>query len=299
MKGYLNATRLVTKLKMLRSGKKSKCFIIVEGTTDLRLYSKFISSQNCEILIADSKQNVKACIEACNREGVPGVIGIVDADFNRLEESNTSIPNLFVTDEHDLECMLVHSLAYEKIIIEYANSNKYARFEGRMQKSVELILLENAARIGYLRWYSLKENLGLRFSDLDFSTFVDSNTLEIDLKQLIKQVLLFSKKLNLLKVEDICLGIEQLEQTATELWQVCCGHDLIELFNIGLSSIFGEYNAKALFPGQLEGSFRLAYSESDFGATKLYHNLIRWEQLNIQYHIFPYKAANYLMEMTV
>ena len=70
MKGYLNATRLITKLKMLRSGKKNKSFMVVEGVTDLRLYSKFVDEALCNIIIADSKQNVRACIIACNEEGV-------------------------------------------------------------------------------------------------------------------------------------------------------------------------------------------------------------------------------------
>lgn len=286
MKGYLNATRLITKLKMLRSGKKSKSFMVVEGITDLRLYSKFVDEALCNIIIADSKQNVKACIIACNEEGVEGIIGIVDADFSRLEETEEEIPNLFKTDAHDLECMLMGSPAYEDIVKEYVNINKYARFEGRSQERVQNVLLKNAAAIGYLRWYSLQENLGFNFSFLDFSLFVDLHTLEVNLENLVKQVLMRSRKINAFEVDTLVYKIQALLTKEEDLWQVCCGHDLIELLAIGFVNIFGDYNAKNLFAGQLEGSFRLAYTKSYFEMTQLYKNLLAWQMANKRFMIF-------------
>ena len=286
MKGYLNATRLITKLKMLRSGKKSRSFIVVEGVTDLRLYSKFIDPNLCSIIIADSKQNVKACIEACNKEDVGGIIGIVDADFNRVDEEIGEMPNLYMTDAHDLECMLLNSPAYEDIITEYVNVNKYARFEGRKQEKVRQTLLRNAAAIGYLRWYSLQENLGLNFSLLDFNLFVDQDTLEIDLKVLIQQVLVRSRKINAYEVNYLVAKLRELLDQDEDLWQICCGHDLIEILSLGFVNIFGDYNAKNLFAGQLEGSFRLAYTKSYFEMTMLYKNLMEWERMNAPFMLF-------------
>lgn len=286
MKGYLNATRLITKLKMLRSGKKNKSFMVVEGVTDLRLYSKFVDEALCNIIIADSKQNVRACIIACNEEGVEGIIGIVDADFSRLEETEEEIPNLFKTDAHDLECMLMRSPAYEDIIKEYVNINKYARFEGRSQERVRNILLRNAAIIGYLRWYSLQKNLGFNFSMLDFSLFVDPHTLEVDIESLVKQVLIRSRKINAFSVEALVYKIQEMLAKEEDLWQVCCGHDLIELLAIGFVNVFGDYNAKNLFAGQLEGSFRLAYTKSYFEMTQLYKNLLAWQKQNSHFTIF-------------
>ncbi len=286
MKGYLNATRLITKLKMLRSGKKSKSFMVVEGITDLRLYSKFIDDTNCNIIIADSKQNVKACIVACNEEAVEGVIGIVDADFSRLEETKEEISNLFKTDGHDLECMLMDSPAYEDVIKEYVNINKYARFEGKSQERVKYILLKNAAIIGYLRWYSLQENLGFNFSMLDFTLFVDVHTLEVNIEQLVKQVLIRSRKINAFEINEIVGKIKMMLEQEEDFWQVCCGHDLIELLTMGFVNIFGDYNAKGLFAGQLEGSFRLAYTKSYFEITQLYKDLVAWQKNNKNFKIF-------------
>lgn len=299
MKGYLNATRLVTKLKMLRSGKKSKSFLIVEGITDLRFYSKFIASSACEVLIADSKENVKTCITSCNQEGIPGIIGIVDADFLRLEEEELKIENLYLTDEHDLECMLVHSPAYENIIIEYAEPNKYARFQGRKQQNVRDLLLRNASYIGFLRRYSLEHNLGLRFHGLDFTTFVSKNGLEVDKGTLVRQVLLLSKRLNTYDADELIAQLDLVDELKEERWQLCCGHDLVELLTLGLINIFGDYNAKTLFSGQLEGSFRLAYTSRYFESTALYAALVEWENSHKPYQILAPQISSHLQEASV
>ncbi|WP_069997340.1 DUF4435 domain-containing protein [Cellulosilyticum sp. I15G10I2] len=289
MRQYINAARLLTKIKMLRSGKISKGFILVEGITDYRLYSKFVDENMCELIIADSKSNVTQCIEICNREKAQGIIGIVDADFWRLEKEFPKYENLFLTDFHDLECMLINSPAYENILAEYANRNKYLRFEERKKKSLKHILLESGAKIGYLRWYSLQNNLGLKFSNLDFDKFVNAQELEIDMRKLIDSVLIHSKKQNGLNTQKILKDIENLITKQNSLWEVCCGHDLIELLTVGLVAVFGEYNAKNLFPGNLEGSFRLAYQYNYFMKTKLYQCITKWQEANPSYLIFDDK----------
>ncbi|MDF2612899.1 MAG: hypothetical protein K0S71_685 [Clostridia bacterium] len=290
MKQYLNAARLVTKIKMLRSGRVFKSFLVVEGNTDSRLYGKFINEKTCEVVIADSKSNVIQCIETCDKEKLQGIVGIIDADFWRLEHQHAASVNLFLTDYHDLECMLINSLAYENVLSEYASKNKYMRFEERKKNSLKIFMLENAAKIGYLRWYSLLNNLGLRFSDLNFNHFVSQTELEVDMIKLIEYVLVQSKKQGVLKTEKVLKEVERLAHRQHNLWDVCCGHDLIEILSIGFIHIFGEYNAKNLFPGNLEGSFRLAYAYDYFLNTDLCQYLITWQKQNGNYRILVDKA---------
>ena len=286
MKQYMSATRLVTKLKMLRSGKKDKSFLLVEGITDSRLYSKFIDSNCCEVIIADSKQNVVACIKVFNEEKALGILGITDNDFDGLEPEPEVTPNVFVTDGHDLECMLIKSNAFENICIEYGDKEKCKKFESHIKMPMRDYLIKQVALIGYLRWYSLKMQLGLRFSNLEFEKFVDIKTLEVDLSSLIDYVLLESKKVKETESGLITKEVRKLKAKHHDEWQVCCGHDLMVVMNIGLIHIFGNYNAKNLFPGQLEGNFRLAYTMEDFKQTGLYKQLVTWENKGQGYSLF-------------
>ena len=292
MKQYISAARIVTKIRMLRSGKINKSFVVVEGNTDSRLYGKFIDEKACEVVVAESKKNLIECIEACNRESLQGIIGIIDADFWRLEHLCVASDNLFLTDYHDLECMLIQSKAYDNVLSEYANKNKYMRFEEQKKATLKTLILKSTAKIGYLRWYSLINNLGFKFSNLDFNTFVSQEDLEVDIRKLIQFVLIQSKKQSVLKAEMVLKEMERLKNKQHDLWDVCCGHDLIEILSIGFIHVFGEYNAKNLFPGNLEGSFRLAYAYDCFLNTALYKDLITWQKLNSDYCIIEHQTIS-------
>lgn len=286
MKSYLTAARLTSKLQMLRCGKKSKTFLVVEGITDFRLYSKLIDRSVCEVVIGDSKQNVIETVKTCEIQNLPGIIGIVDADFLHMEKVEGLPSNLFVTDVHDLEAMLINSKAYDNVLLEYADASKLARFEQRRKMPLKQILLENVALIGYLRRLSLLYHLDLSFNDLGFSEFTHVSDLEIQEERLINYLLFRSKRHHAKNSVELTKMLNALIQPGDDLWQVCCGHDLMELMTIGLVHLFGNYNAKKMISGQLEGCFRLTYQEADFTETKLYHSLKKWEEKQENYRIF-------------
>ena len=48
----------------------------------------------------------------------------------------------------------------------------------------------------------------------------------------------------------------------------------------------GNYNAKKLFSGQLEGNFRLSYHARLFEETALYEGLKNWEESQKDYQLF-------------
>lgn len=286
MKSYLTAVRLVTKLQMLRSGKKGKTFVLVEGITDFRLYGKLFSQATCEVIIGESKQNVVAAMSACQQQHIGGIIGIVDADFWHMDGKAIEVPSLFMTDAHDLESMMIASRAYDNVLLEYGDLKKLARFEERRKKELRMILLENVARIGYLRKLSLQEHYEWGFNELDFKAFTYVSELEVQEEQLITYMLFRSKKQKDKKGEHIAATLHELMQPTDDLWQVCCGHDLMALLTIGLVHLFGNYNAKKMTSGQLEGCFRLAYQETFFKDTHLYKDLKKWEDSEEIYRLF-------------
>ena len=165
MKAFLTSTRLMTKLGMLRCGKKSKVLIVVEGVTDYRVYGKIFNPATSEIVIGESKDNVVEAIKMCEQQRLKGIIGIVDADFWHTQSKLPSLPkSLFVTDYHDLECMILHSKAYEYVFLEFGDQGKLARYERQIGEKLIQWMLENVAKLGYLRKLSLEKDLDFRFS---------------------------------------------------------------------------------------------------------------------------------------
>lgn len=293
MRSYLTSTRLMTKLGMLRCGKKSKAFVVVEGVTDYRVYSKLFDPAVCEVIIGESKENVIEAIKMCEEKQMEGIIGIVDADFWHTRQYPPKLPKtLFVTDYHDLECMMLNSKAFEHVLLEYSDLNKVARFEGRCKERLKNMMLENVALIGYLRKLSLEKHMDLNFSNLNYSEFVYINDLKVKEEQLVKHLLFVSHKQNQYEAALVSKWMRNEMKPYDDLWQICCGHDLMEWLTLGLVHLFGNYNAKKLFAGQLEGSFRLAYHEGLFIETQLYRGLQEWESQNPTYHLFSLPNMN-------
>ncbi len=63
-------------------------------------------------------------------------------------------------------------------------------------------------------------------------------------------------------------------------WQVCCGHDLVEILSVGLRKAIGSHKAADIEANSLERCLRLAYEEVYFSQTRLYVEIRLWESHN-------------------
>lgn len=301
MRPYLTSKRLLAKLEMLRGGKKSKTIVVVEGLTDYRMYGKLLDPMTCEIVIGESKENIIEVIRECEKEKLLGVIGIVDADFWHIDSNVKSLPKtLFMTDLHDLECMMLSSKAFEDVFLEYGDLSKLAKFERTIGMQLKQWMLENVALVGYLRKLSLDQNLELSFSQLKFEKFMNLETLEIIEERMIQEILYASHKQTRYKSWQISKWLHQEMNANDNLWQVCCGHDLMEWLAIGFKQHFGAYNAKKMTAGQLEGNFRLAYHNTLFKDTKLCRTLDMWERSQKDFYVFSHinRSREYFVHST-
>jgi len=279
MREFITPDRIANQIRMRRSSHKGS-FLIVEGRNDKLVYDRFIDDTKCEFSIASGKENAVAAIRILEQDNFAGVFAIVDADFCRLEGNLPSSSNLLLTDEHDLEMMLLKSLALEKVISERGSEDKINKFA----QNIRLTLLERGKRIGYLRWVSLKDNLSLKFEELSFSKFIDKATLVIDTGKLIKAVKDHSQKFAL-REEDIQQSIETLKNNTHDPWQLYCGHDIICILSIGLSKVWGSWKTNEVRPDILERELRLAYEKSYFPSTQLYQSIQQWEINNKPYQV--------------
>jgi hypothetical protein len=307
MQNVITGTRIAAQIRMRRDA-FSGTFLIVEGSTDGKLYKNIIDAEKCEISVASNddlekieddeencqdneedeqnlqrgaKHNVKQALEILEKENFTGVLAIVDADFSRLDGDLPNSPNLHLTDYHDLEIMLLNSPALDKVMRELGSKEKISNFG----KDILTTLLEAGENIGYLRWTSLKFNFNLKFKKLSFSKFIDTKTLTIDISILIKVVKDHSKKQKL-PDKDIKSKLETLKKyDSHDLLQVCCGHDLIRILSIALCKTWGTQNNNDVKPEKLEMNLRLAYEASYFQTTQLYKSIQEWEKNNQPYQV--------------
>ena len=254
----------------------SGAFLIVEGSTDARVYEQFINESTCKLYDGHGKANTLNVLEILEKDKFNGVLAIVDSDFFILDNYKPSSTNVQITDSHDLESMILSSKTLENVLSEFASGPKIAAFA----KPIREALLESATPIGLLRWLSTpaKEGLLLKCSELRFYRFIDRASLSTDIDELINEVL--SKSSNKTQFKPIKERVTILLSEGHDVWQVCSGHDMAEILCIGLRHIFGNRRARQLCPEAVEGLLRVAYDSSLFCLTRLYKSIKEWEKIN-------------------
>jgi hypothetical protein len=273
---FLTVDRDANQIRLRRST-FSGTFLLVEGSSDKVFYERFVDKIACQIVIMVGKTRAIAVIDILDRSNFDGVLAIVDADFDRLEGSVDKSVNLLLTDTHDLETMLIESPALDKVIAKFGSAEKIAKLKLDVRKS----LVEAGISIGYLRWVSQCDGLNLTFSDLKFNRFIDEKTLQMNELDLIQEVKNKSQAFSL-KTEDLQRRIAAEDNKGFNPWQVCCGHDLVEILALGLRKTIGTMKVES---DDLERNLRLAYEEVYFRKTQLWANLRQWESNNQPYQV--------------
>ena len=154
MREYISADREGPNAIRLRRSAFSGTFLLVEGSSDKVFYQRFIDKQQCKIVVVSgkpsSKYRVIKILEILDGSNFAGVLGIVDADCDRLNNIVHKSPNLLSTDTHDLETTLIKSQALDKVLFEFGSEAKIAKF-GR---DIRQTLTDAGIAVGYLRWIS-------------------------------------------------------------------------------------------------------------------------------------------------
>jgi hypothetical protein len=259
-------------------------FLIVEGDTDRNFYEGLTDTTKCQITIAYSKSTAIQVISILEKNMIPGILAVVDADFDMLEGKSPHSPNVLFTDTHDLETMLMKSLGLQKVLREFGSREKIKEIIEAAEKDVPTLLLECGMTIGYLRWVSLRENLSLKFEGLEFTQFIKKDALHLEQQLLIKTV---KNKSNRHDIPDTRLEayMQAVRDDTHDPWHVCCGHDLICILSTGLRKIIGTWNPNDIKPDSLERSLRLAYERSYFYETQLYLSIQQWAMANTPFVI--------------
>ncbi|MDD3041477.1 MAG: DUF4435 domain-containing protein [Methanosarcinaceae archaeon] len=280
MKRYITPNRIANKARMSRRD-STQAILIVEGSTDSRVYKCFIDDNTCNVVYAKCKTSAIDALLILEHSGVCGVLAIVDADFWHVDgvKPEKYSKNLLITDTHDTDTMILSSDALEKMLSEYANENKLIR----LGKPIREILIQSGIKIGYVRWVSSKYNMYIDFKKLDFCQFTDKNNLMVDCSSLLYNLEKNPKNytLDYKKIKSMICSIKSTHNP----WQICQGHDLIEILTIGLKEIFGNHTSKFIDNDIVSRNLRLSFDFLCFSGTDLYASINRWESNNSGFNL--------------
>jgi hypothetical protein len=260
-------------------------FLLVEGVSDKKLFARHVDSEQVKIYVTYGKQNALAVLSILDKYEFIGIAAIVDSDFDRVMNSITTHPNCLNSDFHDAEMMMVLSSAFEKIIGEYADPKLVEIFEHAHGLCVRKILLHRAQEVAYPRWASIANNWWLRFKELQFQRFVDRLDLGISVKALYNSIISRNSESEV-DLSDLQSECARLKELATDLRELCNGHDVIAILAIGLRRAIGKNKAADVNVDTLESALRLAFDNTDFVGTALFAAGTAWEHRNPGYRLF-------------
>ena len=198
------------------------------------------------------------------------VISICDADFDHIEnlENQRNCFDIYLTDYHDSEVMMLKSDSLYSFIDEYSKDDYILSLKGKLLNNVF-----NASKsLGILRYINFKYNMKLSFKKLNFSQFIKVNLLEIELNLETLIDILISRSPNFSHSKDEVLDYYyDYSKNGYKNEQINCGHDLTNI----IACIFRQKEI-SLEPNmdtkKIETALRLAYQKDYFKSTELYKN---------------------------
>ncbi len=308
MRQYLSAVDVANEIRMRRI-RWPHAFVVVEGDSDARFYRRFVfvsQDDSDGLILAHGREKVLGILAQFDDDAqfVDQVVGIADRDFWVLGEGcPPERANLLFTDGRDLESMVLRSPALSRLLDGYGSPDKLTAAKKNGRPAIDTLLAAGCV-LGLLRWLNERARateaeasdpltrdgapLRLDFNQLDFNKWVDRKTLDIDQAKLLQA--LAHRSQQTLDEDRIQQATAALREHAASCgygaWDICCGHDLIELLKISLRSLFGSCSKQ-----KVEGIERVLlmsiYHQADFAQTNLYASMQQWQANQPRVRLLP------------
>ena len=246
--------------------------MLVEGGTDCSFWKlRFNQYAQYQLVICGNKSAVISSIMLLDKMAKSRMLGVIDDDFDSILGISYASTNLFSTDTHDLETMLVNSTALTKILIELGDSTKISHFETISKKSVTDTLVDISLVFGRLRLLNARNNWSVDFSEVSPWKYVDKDTWKLDKDKL------FSEFANKIGATPLDIENAVTAEVSTPPWNIIQGHDALNILAIGLRFALStmQVSEKELFR-----YFRLTYDNTIFQSTALFGKISAWAKNN-------------------
>ncbi|UYO55693.1 DUF4435 domain-containing protein [Rhodopseudomonas palustris] len=259
-------------------------FLLLEGERDIKRFGKFVDDDRCSIQNCFGRANLLKAIELLYEDGFLGVLGLADADFDRLDSCLVSHEGVIYSEAHDFDLDIARSDALQRYLLEVADQKK-CEAVGDVD-SICLNVMQACKPLSVLRYLNCIQSLGYKLSKIRHGEF--SGCCSIDLDKLVDCV--SQGKLSRNK-DTLKLLVAKHIQVDYDLFQLTNGHDFFALLGIFLRSQLGSRLDPQSWGSEVEIHLRLAFSEIDFVESSLFKDIIAWEVENKPYKILKARLS--------
>jgi hypothetical protein len=258
---------VVAEIEMLRAAAKITGFI-VEGHDDSRFWRARTFAHDVTIVDCEGKQNLIDVARHASETGKNYVVGVYDADFDRIGNVRHYPDLLAITDENDLETTLLRSPCLEKLLNHFADAEKVSAFESKKGVSVCDYIESIAVKFGELRFLNHQNRLGVNFDYLSPYRFVRPEDWEFDLPELHAQFL----QLSGISQADLDLHLRSTNRFGK--WILAQGHDCVKILTQGMKNVLARRQATE---GDITRLLGLAFDDAQLKATQMYTEIVNIE----------------------
>lgn len=284
MEAYITPERTANAIML--DSKFAGHYLIVEGKKDLKLYGKFVNLDGFRIKPAFGNAKVKEVLRILDERGFDKRIGIIDSDFNQIIGIKEKTEGLFITDDHDIEVMIIKTSALNHLLNIFCTKNSIENFETKQGETIKNLLFSLGEEIGYLKYANKLYDLGLVFkpvtvdgNQLKYKNIVCNETFRyLGKDALIKTAINYSvnRGTDIKSKDVIAEKYDEVSALELDLNHLVNGHDLCQFLYILMKKILKSRNKMLQDYNSVEDSLILAYEYANFKETNLYGSLLKW-----------------------
>ena len=247
--------------------------LIIEGKTDIKLFKNFINETQVKVRAVTGKDNILKVMNDFPVNKKSFIHAVADADFDHIlgRKDERERNNIYLTDFHDMEIIMVLSESFDRLFNEYRDYS----VENDLMSSNKLKskIFEVCKDLGKIRYLNYINNYELKFKNISYDDcirFKDDNLI-LDLDFFLYKLIQRSEH-GKVSMDELKTKLIELEDDYFHLEQICCGHDFTKLLAIFLKES-KDFEGKNHSADKLEGSLRISFSINNFESFELYKKL--------------------------
>jgi len=266
----------------MERGKHKGSFLLLEGSTDIKRFSKFINSTACSTVNSYGRENALKALDLLDDEGFEGVLAIVDADFDRVVKSLWLHEAVIYSESHDLDLDWAQPEVVGRYLTEVGDPKKSILFGST--ESIIAVLVEGLRPVSVARLLNKRGTIRHKLSDVDImGCFVG---LAVDLFKYVEHVCSKRGIADVKEQQELRENISHaLAREIHDPFQITNGHDFNCALGVALRSELGSRRDVHTWASEIELGIRLAYSRDDFCRSAIYRSIKAWEAQNSSYRV--------------
>lgn len=238
----------------------NKLLVVVEGASDKKVYSRFYDSSKFDVYCSTKYSgclDLPDMLRALNAKYLSRLIAIKDADFDHLNGVGYGgIPNLFLTDTHDLETMMLTEDFYRQLESELGITDA---------KAIVLSSIHDIVHLSYIKWLNDVSGIKLVFKKVCPVGSCYDGTCCVDIAAWLHKI--YSHVRNVGKRPLTVADVEAFESCAgvtnDNLLQLVNGHDMVAAVANKIKAKYKRNCSKETVAGILADSYTyFSYSKT-------------------------------------